>query len=84
MLCEGFFLDSQDSAAADTAAKRGRFGQAYARGVLAQLGVQTQQTAQSPEREKVRKRFSLDESTMGFLDTYRFAQALYQRLAETK
>ena len=84
VLCEGFFLDSQDSAAADTAAKRGRFGQAYARGVLAQLGVQTQQTAQSPEREKVRKRFSLDESTMGFLDTYRFAQALYQRLAETK
>ena len=84
VLCEGFSLDSQDSAAADTAAKRGRFGQAYARGVLAQLGVQTQQTAQSPEREKVRKRFSLDESTMGFLDTYRFAQALYQRLAETK
>ncbi len=84
VLCEGFFLDSQDSAAADTAAKRGRFGQAYARGVLAQLGVQTQQAAQSPEREKVRKRFSLDESTMGFLDTYRFAQALYQRLAETK
>lgn len=84
VLCEGFFLDSQDSAIADTAAKRKRFGQAYARGVLAQLGVQTQQAAQSPEREKVRKRFSLDESTMRFLDTYRFAQALYQRLAETQ
>ena len=90
VLCEGFFLDSQDRAIADTAEKQRRFGQAYARGVLGQLGIsvkpQGQQTppAAIADRRAVQERFGFDDSTMLYLDGYRFAAALYQRLAETK
>ncbi len=90
VLCEGFFLDSADRAIADTAEKQRRFGQAYARGVLGQLGIsvkpQGQQTppAALADRRAVQERFGFDDSTMLYLDGYRFAAALYQRLAETK
>ena len=90
VLCEGFFLDSADRAIADTAEKQRRFGQAYARGVLGQLGIsmkpQGQQTppAAIADRRAVQERFGFDDSTMLYLDGYRFAAALYQRLAETK
>ena len=90
VLCEGFFLDSADRAIADTAEKQRRFGQAYARGVLGQLGISVkprgQQTppAALADRRAVQERFGFDDSTMLYLDGYRFAAALYQRLAETK
>ena len=90
VLCEGFFLDSADRAIADTAEKQRRFGQAYARGVLGQLSIsmkpQGQQTppAALADRRAVQDRFGFDDSTMLYLDGYRFAAALYQRLAETK
>ena len=90
VLCEGFFLDSADRAIADTAEKQRRFGQAYARGVLGQLSIsmkpQGQQTppAALADRRAVQERFGFDDSTMLYLDGYRFAAALYQRLAETK
>ncbi len=90
VLCEGFFLDSADRAIADTAEKQRRFGQAYARGVLGQLGISVkprgQQTppAAIADRRAVQERFGFDDSTMLYLDGYRFAAALYQRLAETK
>lgn len=90
VLCEGFFLDSKDREIADTAEKQKRFGTAYAKAVLTQLGVavepqeQEQETIQSPERKKTQDRFHFDDATMRYLDGYRFAAALYQRLAETE
>ena len=91
VLCEGFFLDSKDREIADTAEKQKRFGAAYARGVLKQLGVEVKlqdqaqnQPAGSADRAAVKKRFGFDETTMQYLDGYRFAAALYQRLAEMK
>lgn len=90
VLCEGFFLDSRDSAIADTAEKQRRFGQAYARGVLKQLGIavkaqgQQEQPTALVDRKKAQERFGFDDSTMQYLDGYRFAAALYQRLAQTK
>jgi len=90
VLCEGFFLDSADRTIADTAVKQRRFGQAYARGVLKQLGIpvkeqeQTQPSAALADRKRVQERFGFDDVTMRYLDGYRFAAALYQRLAETK
>lgn len=90
VLCEGFFLDSSDRVIADTAEKQKRFGIAYAKAVLGQLGVavnsgeQEAETPQSPERKKTRERFHFDDATMRYLDGYRFASALYQRLAETE
>lgn len=91
VLCEGFFLDSKDRAIADTAEKQKRFGVAYAQGVLKQLGiaVKSQDQAQNhlanpADRTTVQKRFGFDETTMQYLDGYRFAAALYQRLAGTK
>ena len=68
VLCEGFFLDSADRAIADTAEKQRRFGQAYARGVLGQLGISVKpQGQQTPP------------AALADLDGYRFAAALYQR-----
>ena len=87
VLCEGFFLDSQDSAIADTAEKQRRFGQAYARGVLGQLGItvkEQEQPAALADRKRAQERFGFDDATMQYLDGYRFASALYQRLAGTK
>lgn len=87
VLCEGFFLDSKDREIADTAEKQERFGIAYARGVLKQLGIAVKpqdQPADTADRTAVKKRFGFDEVTMQYLDGYRFAAALYQRLAETK
>ena len=90
VLCEGFFLDSEDRKVADTAEKQRRFGQAYARGVLGQLGItvkeqeQQEQPAALADRKAVQERFGFDDSTMLYLDGYRFAAALYQRLARTK
>ena len=90
VLCEGFFLDSEDCKVADTAEKQRRFGQAYARGVLGQLGItvkeqeQQEQPAALADRKAVQERFGFDDSTMLYLDGYRFAAALYQRLARTK
>lgn len=90
VLCEGFFLDSADRAIADTAAKQRRFGQAYARGVLKQLGIPVKEQAkpQPPaalaDRKRVQERFGFDGATMQYLDGYRFAAALYQRLAAAK
>ena len=87
VLCEGFFLDSEDCKVADTAEKQRRFGQAYARGVLGQLGItvkeqeQQEQPAALADRKAVQERFGFDDSTMLYLDGYRFAAALYQRLA---
>ncbi len=89
VLCEGFFLDSTDRLIADTAEKQQRFGQAYARGVLAQLGITVQplgqeQPAALTDRKKTQERFGFSDDTMIYLDGYRFAQALYKRLADTK
>lgn len=84
VLCEGFFLDSGDRAIAGTEEKQKRFGVAYARAVLSQLGIQEQAAAANADREKVKARFHFDDATMRHLDGYRFAGALYQRLAETK
>ena len=87
VLCEGFFLDSEDRKVADTAEKQRRFGQAYARGVLGQLGItvkEQEQPAALADRKAVQERFGFDDSTMLYLDGYRFAAALYQRLAGTK
>ncbi len=89
VLCEVFFLDSADRMIANTADKQRRFGQAYARGVLKQLGIPVkaqgqQQPAAPTDRKIVQERFGFDDSTMLYLDGYRFAAALYQRLAETK
>ncbi len=90
VLCEGFFLDSEDCKVADTAEKQRRFGQACARGVLGQLGItvkeqeQQEQPAALADRKAVQERFGFDDSTMLYLDGYRFAAALYQRLARTK
>ncbi len=90
VLCEGFFLDSADRTIADTAVKQRRFGQAYARDVLKQLGIpvkeqeQTQPSAALADRKRVQERFGFDDATMQYLDGYRFAAALYQRLAGTK
>ena len=90
VLCEGFFLDSADRTIADTAVKQRRFGQAYARGVLKQLGIpvkeqeQTQPSAALADRKRVQERFGFDDVTMRYLDGYRFAAALYQRLAGTE
>lgn len=88
VLCEGFFLDSKDHEIANTAEKQKRFGMAYAKAVLAQLGIGTGSggvlAPQSPERKKTQERFRFDDATMRFLDGYRFAAALYERLAETE
>lgn len=92
VLCEGFFLDSADRTIADTAEKQKRFGAAYAAAVLGQLGIAAEAQrpdpepvpSQSPERKKVQARFRFDDATMRYLDGYRFAAALYQRLAETE
>lgn len=89
VLCEGFFLDSGDRLIADTAEKQRRFGQAYARGVLSQLGITVKPQGQEPpaalaDRKKAQERFGFSDDTMTYLDGYRFAQALYKRLATTK
>lgn len=90
VLCEGFFLDSSDRAIADTADKQRRFGQAYAWGVLKQLGIavksQTQQEtpAALADRRAAQERFGFSDETMAYLDGYRFAQALYKRLCEVE
>lgn len=90
VLCEGFFLDSSDRVIADTAEKQKRFGVAYAQAVLKQLGIADTskepepELSQSPERKKTQERFRFDDATMRYLDGYRFASALYQRLAETE
>lgn len=86
VLCEGFFLDSADRAIADTAEKQKRFGVAYAAAVLKELGLTETppEVPQTPERSKTQARFHFDDATMRFLDSYRFADALYQRLAESE
>lgn len=86
VLCEGFFLDSKDHTIADTTAKQQKFGQAYARAVLTQLGISIKQTSDIAlnDRKKTQERFGLSNDTMAYLDNYRFAQALYTRLATTK
>ncbi len=90
VLCEGFFLDSADYRIADTAEKQRKFGQAYARGVLQQLGIavkpqgRPEPPAALADRRSVQERFGFDDATMCYLDGYRFAGALYRRLAETK
>lgn len=89
VLCEGFFLDSPDRLIGDTAAKQRAFGEAYARAVLAQLGVaeparpQPAPAAQA-DRKRVQQRFAFDDSTMDFLDRHPFPAALYARLAAAK
>ena len=45
---------------------------------------QQEQPAALADRKAVQERFGFDETTMQYLDGYRFAAALYQRLAETK
>lgn len=90
VLCEGFFLDSGDRVIANTAEKQRRFGVAYAHGVLRQLGVAVQQTSAVEnssalaDRKAAQERFGFSDETMAYLDGYRFADALYKRLAETK
>lgn len=86
VLCEGFFLDSADRAIADTADKQRRFGRAYARAVLAQLGIAVKQTGNAAldDRRTAQERFGFSDDTMTYLDGYRFSQALYKRLATTK
>lgn len=92
VLCEGFFLDSADRQIADTEAKQKAFGEAYARAVLAQLGVKAPAPAQpqplpaavQADRERVQQRFSFDGSTMAFFDKHPYPAALYARLANTK
>lgn len=86
VLCEGFFLDSADRSIADTVDKQRRFGQAYARAVLAQLGIAVKQTGNTAldDRRTAQDRFGFSDDTMTYLDSYRFAQALYKRLASTK
>ncbi len=83
VLCEGFFLDSSDHRIADTAEKQRRFGQTYARAVLAQLGIASDNTPLD-DRRRAQERFGFSDDTMTYLDGYRFAQALYARLANTK
>lgn len=55
VLCEGFFLDSEDRKIADTQAKQRAFGEAYARAVLQQLGIHTDGNAEkfAPYRVRV-------------------------------
>ncbi len=89
VLCEGFFLDSPDRLIGDTAAKQRAFGEAYARAVIAQLGVPEPAKPQpapavQADRKRVQERFSFDDSTMDFLDRHPFPAALYARLADTK
>lgn len=89
VLCEGFFLDSPDRLIGDTAAKQRAFGEAYARAVLAQLGVPEPAKPQpapavQADRKRVQERFSFDDSTMDFLDRHPFSAALYARLAAAK
>ena len=45
VLCEGFFLDSNDRFIADTAAKQQAFGVAYAKAILSYLGITDQPIA---------------------------------------
>lgn len=86
VLCEGFFLDSADRSIADTVDKQRKFGQTYARAVLAHLGIAVQQTGNTAidDRRTTQERFGFSDDTMSYLDGYRFAQALYKRLATTK
>lgn len=89
VLCEGFFLDSPDRLIGDTAAKQRAFGEAYARAVLAQLGVPEPAKPQpapavQADRKRVQERFSFDDSTMDFLDRHPVSAALYARLAAAK
>ncbi len=89
VLCEGFFLDSPDHLIGDTAAKQRAFGEAYARAVLAQLGLAQPAKPQpdpavQADRKRVQQRFAFDDSTMDFLDRHAFPAALYARLAATK
>lgn len=82
VLCEGFFLDSNDCKIADTAEKQQAFGRAYARAVLKQLDVPVGSIA--ADRTLTQERFRFDDSTMNFLDKHPYAAALYERLARTK
>lgn len=82
VLFEGFFVDSSDALGFDTISEQQALGVAYAKGILAFLGI-----PYKPENkyfDAVKDRFGFSDDTMEYLTKYAHAQAMLQRLAEAK
>ncbi len=83
VLLEGFFVDSNDALDFDTIAEQERLGVAYAKGVLAYLGI-AYDDGKMPYYAEVQRRFGFDNNTMRYLSSYKWAKPLLEKLATRK
>ena len=79
VIVEGFFVDSTDALDFDTVSEQQELGIAYAKGILAYLGIPYR--AAVTYADVVQKRFGFDKNTMAYLAAYKYADALLEKLA---
>lgn len=77
----GFYTNEAECELLKTDAFRQKCAVADAKGILKHLNIKWNNG--EGNREIVKKRFGLAENTMEYLDSYKYADALYERLAET-
>lgn len=85
----GFYTNRRECELMKTDAFRSKCAMADAKGILSYLGIEWKYPSEEKKqtavyRDMVQKRFSFADGTMEYLDNYQYADALYQRLAETQ
>lgn len=85
VILEGFFVDSNDALGFDTEAELQALGIAYAKGILAYLGITYRaDDGKLPYHNAVQSRFGFDDNTMAYLSAYKWAKPLLEKLATKK
>ena len=86
----GFYTNKFECELLKSDSFRQKCAVADAKGILSYLGIAWQEevkpetNTKSEYRDIVQKRFLFADNTMEYLDNYKYADALYKRLAETK
>lgn len=82
VILEGFFVDSSDAMDFDEKEELLALGTAYAKGVLAYLGIAYQAEEEKlPFYHAVQNRFGFADGTMEYLSAYKWAEDLLRKLA---
>jgi len=89
VILEGFFVDNaKDVADFDTIKEQQKLGVAYAKGILDYLDISYNGKVKEDDKpsyhDQVQKRFGFDNNTMNYLSSYKYAEALLEKLATKK
>lgn len=76
VLCEGFFIDSAEGSEMRDINKQKALAIAYTEGILKYFGVSSVEDM----RELVKEKYGFSDFTMCYLDSYKYAPELYERL----